>query len=76
MNHAASPYHLAPVIERTVDARIETQESLLDRITARLIEYTQGAFYDIPVNQKPKCFIEENLLDPRMGPEISRTLRR
>lgn len=50
-------------------------ESLLDRIVAQLIKISKSITVGEHAVQQHKSFIEENLLDPRMGPEISRILR-
>ena len=70
----------APVIESTVHAdrfsrHSRSGESLLERVLSALIKSLKD--YRIP--RAPAAarrgYIEENLLDPNVGPEIHRALR-
>ena len=57
-------------------SRNQNHESLLDRIISKLTKISKAFNVEGHTRQQHKSFIEENLLDPNMGPEISRTLRR
>ena len=50
--------------------------SLLDTIVARLKSMLEIHARQPATHFRAQTFIEENLLDPRMGPEISRCLHR
>ena len=61
-------------------SRLETnrcryRESLLSKIRARLRDSMNGTRAEYGKRSKPGTFIEANLLDDIMGPEIRRTLR-
>ena len=55
---------------------IQDHESLLDRIASRLINVVKGFNLERSAYNTHKSFMDENLLDPVVGHEISRTLRR
>jgi len=76
MNHTVTSSNDLPDIVRIANRHGQDYESLLDRICSRLLEVVKVFNPGGPVNQNHKSYIEENLLNPVVGQEISRTLRR
>ena len=76
MNPTATPFNIFPLTEQVVDRRKKDGKSLLKRVFARLASYSNRDRCEVRSNRGSGSFIDEYLLDPRMGPEISRTLRR
>jgi hypothetical protein len=76
MNHTVTSSNELPDIVRIANRHGQGYESLLGRICSRLLEVVQVFNPGGPVNQNHKSYIEENLLNPVVGQEISRTLRR
>ena len=60
---------------RLDSTRARHVESLLSKIWARLRDSVKGYRVVSARRSKPLTFIEVNLLDETMGPEIRRTLR-
>ena len=58
-----------------VSTASQARESMLDRIVTRLHAVAGAVFAAFQAPPHHRSFIEENLLDPRVGPEIIRTLR-
>ena len=57
------------------DHQAHQQESLLEKICDRIGKALHSSRRAIDTRHQPATFIEANLLDEVMGPEISRTLR-
>lgn len=51
------------------------EESLLKKISDRIVRALRSSRREIGEKNPPVTFIEANLLDDNLGPEISRTLR-
>ena len=80
MNHtvtySANPNDVTPITHPGVQSSAQNQESLLDRLISRLSKITKGFSVENQSIHQHKSFMDENLLDSGIGPEISRTLRR
>lgn len=76
MNHTVTSSNELPDIVRIANAHGQDYESLLDRIYSRLLGVTKVFNLGGSVSQNHKSYIDENLLNPVVGQEISRTLRR
>ena len=66
-------------IEYSVPAtrsKAQDRESLISKIIARLNTIVKNRRSQFSAKPKHQSFIDANLLDATMGPEISRTLRR
>jgi len=57
-------------------SKVQGGESLISKIIARLNTITRIRRPQFSARPKHQSFIDANLLDDTMGPEISRTLRR
>jgi len=76
MNHTASPSMSFPVTGQVTGRKNRDIKSLPRRILSRLAPNAGINKNEIRGYRGSGSFIEECLLDPRLGPEISRTLRR
>ena len=56
-------------------SKVQDFESLISKIIARLNTITKIRRPQFSVKPKHQSFIDANLLDDTMGPEIARTLR-
>jgi hypothetical protein len=76
VTHSATSIYATPTTHPEVSTAVETKDSLLERVISNLAKMAKDfCVKDKPVSQH-KSFMDENLLDPVVGPEISRTLRR
>jgi hypothetical protein len=57
-------------------SKVQGRESLISKIIARLNTIAKIRRPQFGAKPKHQSFIDANLLDATMGPEISRTLRR
>ena len=74
--HSAVEITSSSFADQRLDSNEQNDESLAIRILSGLVKYAKiFRNHGTPIVQH-KSFIEENLLDKNMGPEISRTLRR
>ncbi len=76
MNQSIIPTITATVTDRNANAISRNQVLKWRRQIARLADYFKNHLIHDSGPLGNGSFIEDNLLDPRMGPEISRTLRR
>jgi hypothetical protein len=76
MNHEIASFNASPVTDLKADSQAQDKESLLHRIISRLIRISKGFSVENQVAKHHKSYINENLLNPEIGTEISRTLRR
>lgn len=76
MNHTATPFTIFPITDQVAERKDRDFKSLLKRVLARLASYASSDRRAIREYRRNYSFIDEYLLDPRMGPEISRSLRR
>lgn len=60
----------------TIRSKVQGCESLISKIIARLNTIAKIRRPQFSAKSKHQSFIDANLLDDTMGPEISRTLRR
>jgi hypothetical protein len=60
----------------TTRSKAQGRESLISKIFARLNTIAKIRRAQFSARPKHQSFIDANLLDATMGPEISRTLRR
>ena len=80
MNHAIT--HSENTINATADTHAvawsgaEYKGSLLERIISSLAKMAKAFYVKDNATPQHRSFMDENLLDPVVGPEISRTLRR
>jgi hypothetical protein len=80
MNHAIT--HSANTINAAADTHpvawpgAEYKGSLLEQIVSRLAKMAKTIYVKDNSTPQYRSFMDENLLDPVVGPEISRTLRR
>ena len=75
MNVAATSTNTSPLTHLLNSSDSQYQGSLLDRIISRLSKVLKAFVIEGHTVQRHKSFVDANLLDPLMGPEISRTLR-
>ena len=73
MNQTIASSHESSFNVQSAGIHAQDPESLLDRIASRLVRVMKG--FNLK-GSAYKSFIDENLLDPVVGHEISRTLRR
>ena len=76
MSHTTNTLNATPLEVPMVHSQIVDWESLLDRIISNVTKIAKSFSDWNQVVSQHNTFIESNLLDPVMGPEISRTLRR
>jgi len=76
MNHTVTSFNASTINDLTADSQTQNQESLLAKIVSRLNTIAKFFGVDSRATQAHRSFIDANLLDPQIGPEISRTLRR
>ena len=76
MNSTVTSFNTSPVTRLKVSSSPQDHESFLDRIISKLTKISKAFSVKGHAVQQHKSFIDENLLDPLMGPEKSRTLRR
>jgi len=72
MNHTITDTAPAYVID---DFGEIGQESLLQKITRRLVSAFKFQSRQTGTKLRTQTFVEASLLDPNLGPEIERTLR-
>lgn len=72
MNHTITDTAPAYIVERFTE---HGRESLLQKITGRLISALKGQRRHTVAQFRAQTFIEESVLDPNVGPEIERALR-
>lgn len=76
MNQTIASSHESSFNVQSAGIHAQDHESLLDRIASRLVRVMKGFNLKGSAYKSHKSFIDENLLDPVVGHEISRTLRR
>ena len=76
VTHSATSIYATPITHPEVLTGVENKDSLLKRIISNLAKMAKVFFVKYKSIPQYKSFIDENLLDPVVGPEISRTLRR
>ena len=59
-----------------IRSKVQGRESLISKIIARLSKIVKARRPQFSTKSKHQSFMDANLLDATMGPEISRTLRR
>jgi hypothetical protein len=76
VTHSAASIYATPITRPEVSPGVENKGSILERVISSLAKMTKDfCVKDKPISQY-KSFMDENLLDPVVGPEVSRTLRR
>lgn len=72
MNQAAHTMNTTPVTRFSIEPKASSGESWLQQLVKKIIRAAKAE------STTPQCegYLEANLLDPSVGPEISRTLRR
>ena len=76
VTHSATSIYATPITRPEVLPGVENKGSLLERIISNLAKMTKDFCVKYKSIPQYKSFMDENLLDPVVGPEISRTLRR
>ena len=76
MNQTIASSYESSINVQSTGIQDQDHESLLDRIASRLINVVKGFNLEGSAYNTHKSFMDENLLDPVIGHEISRTLRR
>ena len=75
MSNTVTSINASPVNRLLRGSFSEGQESLLDRIVAQLTRISKAFVFRNEAMKQHKSFIDANLLDSNMGPEINRCLR-
>ena len=74
--HSATSIYATPITRPEVLPGVDNKGSLLERIISNLAKTAKVLFVKYKSIPRYKSFMDESLLDPVVGPEISRTLRR
>jgi hypothetical protein len=74
--HSATSIYATPTTRPEVLPGVENKGSLLERVISNLTKMIKDFVVKYKSIPQHKTFMDENLLDPVVGPEISRTLRR
>ena len=72
---SAAEFTSPPLSLQKINSNTKKLESMLTRIKSGLVKIWKAFRIDDDPMYRHKSFIEENLLDKRVGPEIIRTLR-
>ena len=75
MNNTVTSINASPVNRMLGGSFSEDHESLLDRIVSQLTRISKAFVVRNQAMKQHKSFIDANLLDSNMGPEINRCLR-
>ena len=75
MNQTATEISSSPFIRQDFHSEVQNRQSMLARFVSGIIEALRSPKFEDGSIYRHKSFIEENLLDKRVGPEIIRTLR-
>jgi hypothetical protein len=76
VTHSATSIYATPITRPEVLPAVENKDSLLERAISNLTNMAKVFFVKYKSIPQYKSFMDENLLDPVVGPEISRSLRR
>jgi hypothetical protein len=76
VTHSATSIYATPITRPEVLPGVENKGSLLDRVISNLAKMAKVFSVKDKSIPQHQSFMDENLLDPVVGPEISRTLRR
>jgi hypothetical protein len=76
VTHSATSIYATAITRPAVLPGVENKDSLLERVISNIAKMGKVSFVKYKSIPQYKSFMDENLLDPVVGPEISRTLRR
>ncbi len=75
MSHTATAYETPAFGPATVENAMQVGETLLDRIVSRLEKILRHYHAGKGIDRQSFSFVDANLTDPVLGPEIRRALR-
>ena len=75
MSHTATAYEAPSISQAAAKYAKPAEQTLLERIFSRLGKFARNYGAGHSLARRPSSYIEENLTDPVLGPEIRRALR-